>query len=54
MKLGKKKHYKSDKLKEIWEKTSNVKTDTKTTIIMTEVDEMLTCSIKCHVIGKIM
>ena len=51
MKLSKKKHHKSDKLKEIWEKISNVETNPKTESII-EFDKMLAGSIKCLAVKK--
>ena len=52
MKLSKKKHHKSDKVKEIWEKASNVETNPKTES-MIEFDKMLACSIECLAVKKI-
>lgn len=51
MKLSKRKHHKSIKLKEIWKKAFDVKTNPKTKS-MTKFDETLDCSIKCHAVKK--
>ena len=48
MKLSKRKHHKSNKLKEIWKKAFDVKTDPKTKS-MTKFDD---CSIKRHAVKK--
>ena len=46
MKLSNRTHHKSNKLKEIWKKAFDVKTDPKTKS-MTKFDETLDCSITC-------
>ena len=51
MKLSRKKHHKRDKLREIWEKASDVEADPKTKW-MIEFDRMLACSIKGLAIKK--
>lgn len=48
MKLSKRKHHKSNKLKEIWKKAFDVKTDPKKKS-MTKFDD---CSIKRHAVKK--